>query len=75
MMHTIEIEPVQSALPVEGVPYTWGSGQHWYVRLASGVYHFHGRGLRPCNPVSHTVDMSDFRYAKSIGFSDYKEDI
>ena len=61
-------------LPELGMPYTWGTGKHWYVRLEQGTYWFTVGGLKLCEPASkHRTDAEQFRYATTLKFTGYTD--
>lgn len=61
-------------LPQKGMPYTWGSGMNWYVRLDSGTHWYTEKGLESVEPtLDHHTDAEDFRYATTIRFTDYTD--
>lgn len=73
-MRTIELQVDPLGLPALGIPYSWGSGHNWYVRLETGTYWFDTDGIKPAIPTpDHSPTMEDFRYAKTIRFTDYTD--
>lgn len=73
-MKVIDIKVPTPDLPELGLPYTWGTGRHWYVRLEKATYWFTTGGLKVCEPAStHRTDAEEFRYATTIRFTDYKD--
>lgn len=62
------------SLPTMGVPYTWGTGVNFYVRVDEKVticlnnsFAFNKVTLVPEDPANvHTTDMPNFAYAASL---------
>lgn len=62
-------------LPTLGVPYTWGIGVYFYVRVAdkvtvclndSSVYNKVTLVSEDAVSIMHTTDMPEFRYATEL---------
>lgn len=55
----------------EGIPYTWGSGQHYYVLLGGLTHSITAEGIQHTPHVPHNSrDLVGFRYATEIEIKD-----
>ncbi|APU00346.1 hypothetical protein fHeYen301_13 [Yersinia phage fHe-Yen3-01] len=55
--------------PELGIPYTWGEGRFWYVRIGFNstiILNSANNGISSVGGTRHTINLEGFRYATEM---------